>query len=263
MKKLVSLLIVLCLTLPTAGRLAAGIYAAGDTVMAAESIGVRQACIAGREVGEVLINRQVVLRVRASAGGLSPFQRAAIIAGRLAACAGDACPPESIFPDVINGSIAVSWRGELMATVDAAHAKLNNTSQYLLAKVWADNIRRALGCEPVPAEYVLHSATDEVITAFCTASWYGKGLDGRATASGEAFDSFALTAAHRYLPFGTQVRVTNLKNGRSVVVTINDRGPYVKGRAIDLSQGAAAALGMREQGIGPVKLEVMGSGRVI
>ena len=96
-----------------------------------------------------------------------------------------------------------------MATVDAAHAKLSNASQYLLAEVWADYIRRALCCEPVPAENVLHSATDEVITAISTASWYGKGLHGRATASGEAFHSFALTAAHSYLPYGTQVRITN------------------------------------------------------
>lgn len=257
------MLLVLLLILSAGSMLLGRLYVVGDTVMAGESIGVRQARIGGREVGEVLINGQVVLRVRTNAGGLSPFQRAAIIAGRLAACSGGAYRPDSILPDVINGNNAVSWRGELIITVDAAHAKLNYTTQYLLAKVWANNMRRAFGCEPVPSEYVLDNGNPEVITAFCTASWYGDGFNGRVTASGETFDSSALTAAHRYLPFGTQVRVTNLHNGKSVVVTINDRGPYVEGRIIDLSKGAAAALGMKEQGIGPVKLEVMGPGRVI
>src|SRR3954467_10282348 len=67
------------------------------------------------------------------------------------------------------------------------------------------------------------------------ASWYGKRFDGRSTASGEPFDMFQFTAAHRTLPLGTLVRVTNLRNGRSVVVRVNDRGPMVRGRIIDLS----------------------------
>jgi len=78
------------------------------------------------------------------------------------------------------------------------------------------------------------------------ASWYGPGFHGRRTASGETFNSSGLTAAHRYLPFGTRVRVTNLRNGRSVVVRINDRGPFSGGRVIDLSRGAAAIIGVWE-----------------
>ncbi|MGH1571312.1 septal ring lytic transglycosylase RlpA family protein [Methylobacterium sp. P31] len=76
------------------------------------------------------------------------------------------------------------------------------------------------------------------------ASWYGPGFHGRMTANGERFNTHALTAAHRTLPFGTKVRVTNRSNGRSVVVRINDRGPYVGGRVIDLSNASARALGM-------------------
>src|SRR5262245_32137955 len=76
------------------------------------------------------------------------------------------------------------------------------------------------------------------------ASYYGKELAGRRTASGERFNPSAMTAAHRTLPFGTRVRVTNTHNGRSVIVRINDRGPFVKGRSIDLSSGAARAIGM-------------------
>jgi rare lipoprotein A len=76
------------------------------------------------------------------------------------------------------------------------------------------------------------------------ASWYGPGFQGRRTASGEAFNTNAPTAAHRTLPFGTKVRVVNKKNGRSVVVRINDRGPYAHGRIIDLSRAAAQAIGL-------------------
>lgn len=76
------------------------------------------------------------------------------------------------------------------------------------------------------------------------ASWYGPGFQGRRTASGERFDTGAFTAAHRTLPFGTRVRVVNVNTGRSVVVRINDRGPFVRGRVIDLSKAAARAIGM-------------------
>ncbi|WP_147027178.1 septal ring lytic transglycosylase RlpA family protein [Methylobacterium oxalidis] len=76
------------------------------------------------------------------------------------------------------------------------------------------------------------------------ASWYGPGFHGRRTANGERFNTRALTAAHRTLPFGTRVRVTNQTNGRSVVVRINDRGPYAGGRVIDLSSASAQAIGV-------------------
>ena len=87
------------------------------------------------------------------------------------------------------------------------------------------------------------------------ASYYGKELAGRPTASGERFNPSAMTAAHRTLRFGTRVRVTNSRNGRSVVVRINDRGPFVKGRSIDLSSGAARAIGMGSSA--QVRMEVL------
>jgi rare lipoprotein A len=80
------------------------------------------------------------------------------------------------------------------------------------------------------------------------AAYYGQEFAGHRTASGETFNPGALTAAHRTLPFGTRVRVTNSRNGRSIIVRINDRGPFVKGRAIDLSSGAARAIGMGSTG---------------
>jgi rare lipoprotein A len=89
------------------------------------------------------------------------------------------------------------------------------------------------------------------------ASWYGPGFYGNRTASGEIFRPGTLTAAHRSLPFGTRVRVTNLWNGRSTVVRINDRGPFHGGRIIDLAHGAAQELGVTASGVADVRLEVL------
>jgi rare lipoprotein A len=89
------------------------------------------------------------------------------------------------------------------------------------------------------------------------ASYYGGKFHGRKTANGERFDMNALTAAHKTLPLGTKVRVTHVKTGRSVVVRINDRGPFVKGRVIDLSRRAARELGMIQRGVAKVRVEVI------
>ena len=90
------------------------------------------------------------------------------------------------------------------------------------------------------------------------ASWYGGEFQGRSTASGEIFETNDMTAAHRTLPFGTHVMVTNLQNDRSVVVRINDRGPFVQGRIIDLSYAAARVLGIVGSGTARVRLETLG-----
>jgi rare lipoprotein A len=87
------------------------------------------------------------------------------------------------------------------------------------------------------------------------ASWNGPGFHGRKTASGEPYDQHDLTAAHRKLPLGTKATVTNLENNKQVEVEINDRGPYVGGRVIDLSKEAAEQLDMKKDGTAPVKIE--------
>lgn len=89
------------------------------------------------------------------------------------------------------------------------------------------------------------------------ASWYGKFFHGKPTASGESYDMFRFTAAHRELPLGTWVRVTNLENSKAVIVRVNDRGPVVPGRIIDLSYGAAQILEFRRKGIERVRLDVV------
>ena len=106
-----------------------------------------------------------------------------------------------------------------------------------------------------PAPPVTKRPTATVFTG--KASWYGDAHHGKKTASGEAYDMEEMTAAHRSLPFGTRVRVTNLANGKSVVVRINDRGPFVSGRVIDLTRGAARELGMIEEGVADVRLTIV------
>lgn len=93
------------------------------------------------------------------------------------------------------------------------------------------------------------------------ASWYGLEYHGRITASGERFNQNAMTAAHKELPFGTVVKVTNQLNGRDIVVRVNDRGPFIPGRIIDLSRKAARKLDMIEPGVVPVKIRVLEWGR--
>ncbi len=90
------------------------------------------------------------------------------------------------------------------------------------------------------------------------ASWYGSDFNGKPTASGETYNMYAMTAAHKELPLGSVVEVTNLENGRRTKVVINDRGPFVAGRIIDLSYSAAKALAMAEAGTAPVRIEVLG-----
>jgi rare lipoprotein A (peptidoglycan hydrolase) len=89
------------------------------------------------------------------------------------------------------------------------------------------------------------------------ASWYGPGFDGKKTASGDIFDDSKLTAAHKTIPLGSQAKITNLTNGKTVEVKINDRGPFIEGRIVDLSHAAAKSLGIIERGIAKVQIDLL------
>jgi rare lipoprotein A (peptidoglycan hydrolase) len=106
-----------------------------------------------------------------------------------------------------------------------------------------------------PAHENATPADKPAIIQVGTASWYGPGFHGQETASGERFNQHALTAAHRTLPLGTEAKVTNLETGQAVTVKINDRGPYVKGRQLDLSHAAAKQIGLIKPGVAKVKIE--------
>ena len=123
---------------------------------------------------------------------------------------------------------------------------------------WA-GIAAALAVAPaLTMDDIAHAqrARTQVFVQNGVASWYGPGFHGRKTASGERFNQHQLTAAHKRLPLGTVATVTNLRNGKTVRVEINDRGTYVRGRILDLSKAAAEELGMKRSGTTPIRLEV-------
>ncbi|MBI2209756.1 MAG: septal ring lytic transglycosylase RlpA family protein [Deltaproteobacteria bacterium] len=118
----------------------------------------------------------------------------------------------------------------------------------------------ACSLPPAKVKVPAPASTEGGATQTGIASWYGPGFHGRPTASGVIYNQNDLTAAHQTLPLGTRVMVTNLANGRSAEVTINDRGPFAKGRIVDLSYAAARTLGMIGPGTIPVRIEVIDSG---
>lgn len=160
-----------------------------------------------------------------------------------------------------------------LATADAkSSAEAQHGSAFSLAKAWSSQLRQSLG-EPEPV--VIKEQPSVAIASYSnangsvgrqavlstlsgTASWYGPTFHGRRTASGTRYNMYEMTAAHKSLPFGTKVRVTNQNNGRSCIVKITDRGPFVGTRVIDLSKGAASAIGMLGSGVAKVTLEVLG-----
>ncbi len=153
-------------------------------------------------------------------------------------------------------------RSGLLAHLGAALLLLGATAAGLaMAPACAEAVSPPTGqIQAAPAEAGGDETDDHVVTAkdivqLGAASWYR--LPGRKTADGEHFRPTTLTAAHRWLPFGSIVRVTNLSNGRSVKVRINDRGPYHRGRIIDLTPRAAKALGMTHDGVVQVRLDVV------
>ncbi len=119
------------------------------------------------------------------------------------------------------------------------------------------------GCSLVSSPVYVYRgvpASVSVVSGFVqrgTASWYGVPFHGRQTASGEIYDMNGMTCAHRTLPFGTLLLVTNLDNGKTTTVRVTDRGPYVSGRIVDLSRGAASSLGMLDTGTAQVELKVV------
>jgi len=204
-------------------------------------------------ISEIAINGLPVIRIRAESDSYSCSERAETIADRLrrlGELAGD-CEAGPA-----GAAIVIKAGEELIVTVDAQNAALNNCSRTGLALAWADNLRSAFaGAAASEREATVTRGGERTQTGL--ASWYGPGFHGRGTASGEAFDQNALTAAHRTLPFGTIVLVTSQESGRQVLVRINDRGPWTKGRIIDLSKAAAQEIGLTAYGVARVTVEVI------
>lgn len=236
----------------------------------------------------VLLGGQAVILLN-DWGGLTARARADIVASRLLNLIefGD---PYSISVEASGEIAVVKSNLGLLVTADPQSAMAEGVRDSVeLAEKWALRLRQVIGAEarlmpdpptersemhvalksrgaagrgPAARSHDATTAVSSVAGAFeGTASWYGPGFHGRKTASGDIFDQNAMTAAHRTLPFGTRLRVTDLVSGSSVEVIINDRGPFVDGRVLDLSRGAATKLGMLDRGLSRVKAEIVARAR--
>lgn len=225
---------------------------------------IRPNVVDERFVWEIVVKDHAAMRVRARYGGLGLRERAEIIAWRLSAVmySGVTNP---FLPGKKNGETIVLCNDELIATVDRRSAMLNDSTPEGLAWVWCDNLNRLLGRinttrsgrMPKVSRGDFEGKWRIVRSIQGVASWYGPGFHGKETASGEKYNQWDLTAAHATLPFGTRVLVTNLETQKSVIVRVNDRGPWIKGRIIDLSRRAAQEIGLLDTGIGGVRLDVL------
>jgi rare lipoprotein A len=216
--------------------------------------------------GSFLVNNQEVFRFRSGLGFLTPYLRAKQAAHRLQALLRN----KATYLDVAvaqtpEGLYTINVGPSVVTTVDAKTAEYQGLQPQALAELWKQKLRVALGEKPPTA--VATAVSNQVSglaqsvqqqgvkLAEGMASWYGPGFHGRRCADGSRFDMHGLTAAHRTLPFGTKLRVVNMRTGKSCVVRVTDRGPFSGHRILDLSKGAAAAIGMLSSGVAKVRLE--------
>jgi rare lipoprotein A len=163
-------------------------------------------------------------------------------------------------PSVERNHPAGKWGDRILFVMSDDLAAQFERPAELVAIEWINNLRGALGQSPLSltdAQVQMHSLRDTGDSISGLASWYGPYFHGRETATGEIFDQNELTAAHPSLPFGTYLRVTNLVNGKSVVVRVNDRGPYFDNRVLDLSNRAARCIHSEDKGVVPIEAVIM------
>jgi hypothetical protein len=195
-------------------------------------------------------------------GEVSSQSQAALFAKRLEKfLSAPKLNPLQLQPDVIDGLPAVRMVDRILI-LDKKLIQTEDCNVELLATQLVNNLRRALSEPPLTlanAQAKIHhlKETGELIEG--TASWYGPYFHGRLTATGEVFDQNGFTAAHPSLPFGTYLRVTNLLNGKAVIVRVNDRGPYIGDRTLDLSHEAAQYLDSEVEGVVPIEAAIMES----
>ncbi len=247
---------------------------AGSTSQGASSSlnpGVKIASSAGSAVREVAVvqPRQAIASSTSVENSTDPATRATAIAAQINQLHRNSIDASSIRAvwDEPKQRYLIKVGEDTLTAIDPSTILADTTHDAEQDALQVTNrLRRLLGnAEPLTGvEGSPHQATQislgpVQLTVSGYASWYGPGFNGNMSASGEVFNENALTAAHPSLPFGTQVRVTNMDNGQSVVVRINDRGPYSGDRLIDLSTGAAQVIGLTISGVAPVKLDVLGT----
>lgn len=213
----------------------------------------------------LFVNGTEILRFNGEAANMSSYTRVKTIANKLnSLLVRNPKMASQIHPALLNGEAVIQVGGETLATVNTQTAKTAQEGGPELSILYSNRLRQVLGANPLSSKELAtvahnddshYKGTGRVQKGM--ASWYGGVFHGRRAADGSRFNMYALTAAHRSLPFGTVVRVVNQRNHKSCMVKITDRGPYAHGRIIDLSRGAAKAIGMLGSGVAKVSLEVV------
>lgn len=229
----------------------------------------------GDDTGSLFINTTEILRFQGTVNQETAYERVRKVAERLherlSAKPDAASRIRPIWRKNDKGAMEalLTMDGETLAVVDAKTVHAAQEEAPKLAFLYANRLRRSLGVTPIHIHQFPYAAGHPIATT-CPpaykstgrkqtgmASWYGGFFHGRRAADGSRFNQHALTAAHKTLPFGTIVRVSNQRTHKSCFVKITDRGPYAHGRIIDLSRGAAKAIGMLGSGVARVSLEVV------
>lgn len=203
----------------------------------------------------VLINHQEVIHFRTRLGNDTPYERATKTAKRLHDNLSKHPDQTHIYAHIANNEAHIKLGKTILATIDEETATSAGNTIESLAITWTNLLQNALGIQQM-------ALPDEVLPAgkfkqSGMASWYGAKFHGRRTANGSIYNMYEYTAAHKRLPFGSLVQVTNLKNNKTVIVKITDRGPFAHGRIIDLSKAAAEEIGLTRSGVAPVKIQTL------
>lgn len=226
----------------------------------------------------LFVNGTEILRFSGIIDGVDSYQRVKSIANKLnRMLVLDGNRLDDLRPAMLkkqgsqNQQAVIRYGNEVLATVDAPTALMVHDKEPELAFLYTNRLRRALGALQLKAQDLTallatsqksvspaYKATGRVQTGM--ASWYGGFFNGRRAADGSRFNMNAMTAAHRSFPFGTMVKVVNHRTQKSCYVKITDRGPFARGRIIDLSRGAAKSIGMLGSGVARVSVEVVRRG---
>ena len=214
----------------------------------------------------LIVNDAEVVRIRSELDDQMPRERVIKVAETLYAQLSLGNPAEAIKESTSDDANFIRFGDITLLTVDNATAARAGLAGTDLTHVWTKQLRKALGVvDVVKADVIIKTekAAKQALKKtgrFLTngvASWYGPGFHGRTAANGSRYNMYAMTAAHKTLPFGSRVKVINRSNGKSVIVKITDRGPYAHGRVIDLSKAAAQSIGMLGSGTANVALELI------
>ncbi|MEB3226695.1 MAG: septal ring lytic transglycosylase RlpA family protein [Synechococcus sp.] len=207
-------------------------------------------------------NQSYQLRLRGQPiAAISSYQQAQILSQQLEKLLQtEGFEAKAIAPTIHQGQPAIALGAQILFVIDETIAPESILNREILAIQWANNLRLALGVpalDLVTAQQQMYQLEETNQSLEGLASWYGPYFHGRLTANGEIYDQYAFTAAHPDLPLNTYLKVTNLNNDRSVIIRLNDRGPYIPPRSLDLSLGAARCLNSVETGVIRYKATIM------